>query len=217
MKNIKILVILILIVFNGLLIYKLNLSNGAFVKTKELLKNQIIKNTDLIHTMKLDENNFLISKESEDLVLDKDVKLITLKGDTILAKEVFKQDNIVLRYSILNCKECIDAELNILINNNSSFSNEVCLIAYHINRRDMSVFYEELKKKGLTTNVKFFLTSNKGLKIPLENYEIPYYFHIDSNLKMNNFYIPNKDKPKLSEYYLKFGLKNHFHKNIKLD
>ena len=86
-------------------------------------------------------------------------------------------------------------------------SENIFLIAHYRNKRDLYVIYKQLKMKGLSGIEMFFLEEN-GLNIPIEKINTPFYFNINSNLIMNNFFIPQKDKPELSESYLKFVLKN---------
>ena len=85
MKSIKyLIVIVILFVFNAFLIYKLNSYSKAISSISEVFDRKAQE----LFTF---EKNFIKEKENENLVLDKDIKLIDIKGDLVLARELFKK------------------------------------------------------------------------------------------------------------------------------
>ena len=76
----------------------------------------------------------------------------------------------------------------------------------------MYVYYKEFQKKGLD-NIKMYLLTESGLNIPLDKLNVPFYFSVNSNLTMTNFFIPQKDNPKLSTVYLNTIGQSHFNNN----
>lgn len=110
-KNISQLIVVLLILVNGYMIYiyKNKIQDNLLLEVKaKSFEKQLVEFKDE------SQNHFIIEKESENLKLDPLLKLVDLEGDTIYAKDVFTNNNIVLRYSILNCGECVDAEFEIL-------------------------------------------------------------------------------------------------------
>lgn len=203
MKKIKYLIVIVLLItLNGVLVYKFKSNSKVFTSINFLLNKSLNKNKEQLLTF---EQNFINEKASGNLELNDNTELVDIDGNVILVKEIFKRNSVVLRYSEFNCKDCIEAEINVLIKN--KLKEEIILIAFYQNRRDLFVFREEFKKRGLNST-KMFLLPDRGLNIPIEKLNMPFYFCIDSNLTMTNFFIPQKDKPKLTEVYLNYTFKN---------
>lgn len=203
MKKIPYVIILILIVLNTILAYKIKSNNNDFAKIYSLLNNKIEKNKTEFLTY---ERNFLKEQENENLPLKGNLKLIDIDGKTILAKDVFKENSVVLRYSELNCHECIDSEINNLVSLKDKIKKEVVLIASYQEPRDLFVFYKEFQKKGLN-NIRMYLLSDTIGALPLDKFNVPYYFCVNSGLEMTGFFLPKKEKPTMSKVYLENRLK----------
>lgn len=159
----------------------------------------------------LNQNNISIFynvQQNENLQLDSNLKLLAINRDTVLVKDVFNKDKLILSYRESNCRMCVDAELKILIKNAQKINNEICIIASYKNFRGVIVDKRNLESAGLK-NIEIYYLLPNTLKIPIEKQNRPYYFQIDSGLKMTNFFIPKKEEPRLSETYLKFFLKNY--------
>ena len=73
------------------------------------------------------------------------------------------------------------------------------------------VFYKNLTSRGLI-NIKMYYLQNEALLIPIDKLNIPYYFCVNSDLMMTNFFIPQKDMPKLSNIYLNYTTTNFLNK-----
>lgn len=204
MKKITYMIILILIILNSVLAYKFKSNSIEFNTIYTLLNKKLEKNKSEVLTY---EHNFIKEKENDYLKLDSNLELINVEGRTVLAKDVLKTNSLIFRFSELNCEECIDAEIDVLLGNQDKFKKDVILIAYYQNQRDLFVFYKEFQKKGLT-NIKMFLSPEKGLDIPIDKINMPFYFCVNSNLIMNNFFIPQKEKPIFSQVYLDYTSKN---------
>jgi hypothetical protein len=157
-------------------------------------KDDVIKDKETFY-----QNLILATKRNENLKLSKNLKLINIDGDTLLAKDLSFKNKIVLRYSILNCGDCVDEEFNILEKNKSLFSNNLIIIAYR----------KKLQKMGID-NVNLYLLLDNDIGIPLEKENIPYYFYLANDLSMTNFFIPLREYPHLSNNYLKYTFQNFF-------
>ncbi|APA00346.1 hypothetical protein [Flavobacterium commune] len=204
MKKINYIIILILIVLNSVLAYKIKSNTTEFRTIYSLLNKKLDKNKSAVIKF---EHNFIREQKNENLQLDSNFELLDILGNKVFAKDILKKNSLVFRFSELNCGDCIDAEINALINNKDKIKKNVILISYYQNPRNLFVFYNEFQKKGLV-NFEMYLSPAKGLGIPLDQQNIPYYFCVNSNLIMNNFFIPQKEKPKLSQVYLECTSKN---------
>ncbi len=199
--------IITLVVLNSVLAYKFKSNSNEFGKVYQSLNKELSQKKTELATA---EQNFVKEKENENLVLDGNLPLIDIEGKTVLAKDIFKNNSLVFRYSELNCHECIDAEINALVKNKEKIKN-IVFIAYYQNTRDLFVFHENFSNMGLT-NIKMYYAKNENLLIPIEKLNAPYYFCVNANLVMTNFFIPQKEKPKLSDTYLNYTTKNFLNK-----
>ncbi|TGV03448.1 hypothetical protein [Flavivirga rizhaonensis] len=107
--------------------------------------------------------------------MDKNTRFLDIKGNLILAKDLFKTKKIVLRYSESNCEDCISSEINTILNNNNELKERIILIAYYKNKRDLFVYHKEFKKKGLD-NIEMYLLTENGLNVSIEKLNMPFYF-----------------------------------------
>lgn len=167
-------------------------------------KDDVIKDKETFY-----QNLILATKRNENLKLSKNLKLINIDGDTLLAKDLSFKNKIVLRYSILNCGDCVDEEFNILEKNKSLFSDNLIIITYHKNLRSFLMDWKKLQKMGID-NVNLYLLLDNDIGIPLEKENIPYYFYLANDLSMTNFFIPLREYPHLSNNYLKYTFQNFF-------
>ncbi len=204
MKKTTYILIIILIILNSVLAYKIKTNSNEFITIYSLLNKKLDKNKSELLTFK---QNFIQEKGNENLKLDGNLELIDIEGNTVLAKDIIKKNSLVFRFSELNCGACIDAEINALVDNKDKIKKDVIFIVYYQDNRNLFVFYKEFQKKGLT-NIKMYLSPNKGLSIAMDKLNMPYYFCVNSNLVMSNFFIPQKEKPKLSQVYLECTSKN---------
>lgn len=202
--------IALLLILNSITLYKYLANSKEISAIKSNYEENLTKNEEQLKIKeKTHTNLFIVENENENLNLRDDLKLITIEGDTIFAKNAFKSSSIVLRYSVLNCGDCVNAEFKNLEMYAKKFSKQITIITYYKRIRGLIMDYKKLQKQGLDNITMYMLPDNK-LDIPLENHNIPYYFHINPDLRINNVFIPLKEQPRLSEYYLKYSFKNFF-------
>ncbi|MDY7396731.1 hypothetical protein UMM65_15895 [Aureibaculum sp. 2210JD6-5] len=206
MKNntiILIMLTILLIGFNAKLLLKAKDQESASnSKYKELQK-------ELEQNEKRYRNNFHFETQNEQLYLDKNLKLIGIDGDTVFAKNVFNNAKLVLRYTESNCRMCIDAEHDILIQNANNIKENVAVLSTYDRLRGAFMDAKKLAKSGLK-NIEIYLVPY-ALKLPLEQQNIPYYFVVNKNLRVSSLLVPAKEDPKLSMHYVKSILKNLNH------
>ena len=113
MKKVTYLIIILIILICALS-YKIKFNNNDF-NTISLLQDKKLK--DCKTELATFEQNFIYERENENLELDGNLPLIDIEGNTVLVKNIIKVNSLVLRFSELNCGECINAEINALVNN----------------------------------------------------------------------------------------------------
>lgn len=194
-KSIYTILIVLLLIFNVFLIVKSKKVKPVVVEDKST------------HAKDFYHNKFLAEKQNENLGIDGKLKLVTLKGDTVLAKNVWNKNQIIFRYSALNCRVCIDTEYQHLAKLAHLIDDEISVLAYYNKPRELIVDQRLAQEKGLG-NISFYLLPEDHLNIPMDNNNIPYYFQLSPTLTITNFFIPEKTLPQLSEHYLKYALQN---------
>lgn len=206
MKKTLIILLIFVVIIDILLCRKVILNNPKIKEMTFLLEE---KNQEVLNF----EQNFTNEKLNNNSFLNSNLYFFDLNRNRILAKDIFKEKyTLVLKYSELNCDDCIHAEINALRKSIKKFNKSVILLAHYQNRRDLFVYFKEYQKLGLK-NIKMYLIENNSLGIKADKINMPYYFCIDSTLRMTNFFIPQKDKSKLSESYLLSTCKNFINNN----
>jgi hypothetical protein len=190
--------ILILFIFNAFLLY----NHFYNIKKTDLLINRAI--TTYFEAYK---NKFSNEKVNENLKISENLKLINIKGDTLLAKKVLKKGSLILAYSEFNCRKCINAEIKTLTKISKKYFNKINIIVYSKKIKNLKYDIKELHKLGLNKINVYLLTDNK-LGIPIDRLNSPYYFYINSELTVSNIFIPEKETPKITKTYLDLTLKN---------
>lgn len=199
-KFFYLLCIFILIVINVLFYTKLN----DFGRSVEALKIDLDTKNDLIFSY---EDNIIEEQINESIQLNKEITFINVNGEICSVEQIFKENTIVFRYTSFSCEDCIRAEINTILKNKTKIKR-ICIIASHTNIKEFKAYYNQYLDSGMINFDFFLLTQRESLNIPLEKKNIPYYFCIDSNLRITNIFIPQKIKQKLSKSYLINASKN---------
>lgn len=115
---------------------------------------------------------------------------------------LFKNINkpmLIFRFKETNCHLCIENEFQIMRCCVSDIKNNCALLGSFEHQRELKVF---MKLKGIS-----FFSNNVSNEIfsnwPIEQYEMPYYFVLYPDMKVSNFFIPDKAYPGLTQKYLK--------------
>jgi hypothetical protein len=150
-------------------------------------------------------------KENENLMFPQTVKLMTIEGDTISPEKLFTTKTIVFRFSTMECSECVNNEINLIIDEmqkNPKLLGKICFLMSYTYISDVFGLSRQLNDKSL--KVPIYLVPYGIQNIPLEVQNIPYYFTIDENNIMNNFLIPMKERQDWTKAYISVLLKNYF-------
>lgn len=120
----------------------------------------------------------------------------------LLAKDTI----LVLRFSEFNCSACVDLLTNQI---KESF------VDYLTNPKIILIYDSETMR--LPQNIferPVFLTPKKNLLgLPMENFNTPFMFILDKDIKAKQFFVPEKDMPELTDAYLRIIKKRFFKKS----
>ena len=185
-----------------LLSFNLKLKTDKDIVEKQNM-NLIIKNNNI-------QKQVLQSIFSDMKRWDDDRQLYT-STDTIKIDDLLNgQNKLVLWFSQLNCRSCIDAQYEMLIEMIEDIGNDnVLLITTSSNARIISPFkrVNSISKEVYSTNAEF----DKGEM----NLNIPCYFVIDKHKMISNVFYPDKDNKELTKRYLEIVAKKCLTRNIK--
>ena len=179
-----IVILFVLIFFNIFIFRSLRVKNANLVinlysaehKTEEL--KGMLSNYFKFEGKVILENN--IFTESDEL----------LEIDSIFIKSPL----IVFRFSKLNCTDCIVESINIIKSFLSNKRIKYIFISDYNNKRELGNFkrlnniHEDVHNCNILIN---------------EEPSLPYFFILDSNLKVSDIFFPNDDFPELTNLYLK--------------
>lgn len=118
-------------------------------------------------------------------------------GDSIALSQLKKKKNtLVLRYSYLNCRSCVDNAIARLLEfTNQNDDIDVLLLGSYQNNKDLKIF-KQINKN--VANVYMI----KHLEVPIEDENIPYLFILDEDMQILDLFIPRKEIPELTREYL---------------
>jgi len=116
-------------------------------------------------------NTIFFQMESENKVIDGSIELRSESGDILkLSDLVSQKPKLILRYSELQCDMCIDHSLVYLKRIADSIGRKnILILASYNSMRDLAIF-----KRINSIDLPVFQIAEKGLDIPIENYDTPY-------------------------------------------
>lgn len=155
---------------------------------------------------KIEQTSSMVKdKVGKDNNLLKELNLINISGDTVLASEVLQDKKLFFRYSSLNCQLCVDAQFDIFINSSfPNLDNQLSLIAFYQSPRDLLVDHRKLSRHNIRLDM--FLSMKSELDLPIESMNVPYYFSLDSKGFVSTIFVPNRDEPHKTIEFLKHVL-----------
>ncbi|MDD2529531.1 MAG: hypothetical protein PHT26_15960 [Lentimicrobiaceae bacterium] len=121
-------------------------------------------------------------------------------GDTLAINNIISKPVLVLRYSELNCQSCVDDMLTEIKEDAIFNATNTLLLAYY---SEPAYLYQFKRMNRLELPV--FSIQHTGL--PPDTLNIPYFFLINSNLQINNVYIPEEGDTDAINTYLAFAAK----------
>lgn len=197
----KITFTVVLIAFLGmsaLCVYLIREKNSEY---KELVETPASRSL-LVESM---EKAFMIQLLNENFSL-KDKQVKDLKGETVLLKDIVKEETVLfIRFSELNCQECVEFALNKArrLSSQLGYSDKVILLATY---EDVQVL--RVLMKNMQISFPVFLVDT--LDVPCESANFPYCFICDSMLRTSNVFIPDKYEKKLTNKYFELLQMRYF-------
>lgn len=182
-----------LFILNLVLGYNVYINNKLFVQEKNLLNRKVDKYYS--QNMILREDIIMLTQGV--YKLSPQMYFYTELGDSIALSQLKKKKNtLVLRYSYLNCRSCVDNAIARLLEfTNQNDDIDVLLLGSYQNNKDLKIF-KQINKN--VANVYMI----KHLEVPIEDENIPYLFILDEDMQILDLFIPRKEIPELTREYL---------------
>jgi hypothetical protein len=132
----------------------------------------------------------------------KDIKnqiFITLDNDSVKLSDVITHKHLAFRYSVLDCKSCIDSLFHFLrIHEDQIGKDNILILTYYNDLRDF-VINARLNK----IHYKILQIPENRLFLKEDKSHIPYFFNIDRDMNPVNFFFVtdiNKQKYEVINY-----------------
>lgn len=151
-----------------------------------------------LHTHKTSrEQEFLLSGK----LFDQDIKISDTKDDNKYFKDIINERMLFLYFSTLHCDLCIDNELSILKSRSEDLKDNLSILFYSTNARDIKHYQKELPNIPI-------LRLDKPWKYDINQ---PYYFILDqSGDRLFNVFIPEKTDTPTTEKFLNAVQEKYF-------
>jgi hypothetical protein len=189
MKN-KIILFILLLLFSITLVFF-------------IVNNQMETISNQFPSEMLNEKTFFIERNreiSENLRNRRIENFICEESDTkqhSLSDLVLGNSLLVFRYSEFNCSSCYETELALLQDFFSESNRNVAILCSYQVKNYFTKFI------GMNQIVlPIYRIPQDAMDWMLEDYNVPYYFVLHSDLKATDIFIPNKSFPELSKQYL---------------
>jgi hypothetical protein len=117
------------------------------------------------------------------------------QNDTIKLKQLAGDGILVIRFSGEACTVCIDFALEMVKKTFPDYrqNDRILFLASQIPERIKDKYYGK----------PVYSFTGEELNLPFEEYRIPYFFMLDSQMECNLFFIPELSQPRLTEFYLR--------------
>lgn len=184
-----------------ILIIILSLFIGVLLKNKLSRKTTPNRELDSISNQYSIIQNRMNNTALDDLILINEVK------DTLTISSLLTNKKLVYRFSALHCDSCIINEFENLkkhIINNGLKYQDVIVICYYQNPRNLFTF----KRINKLKDFEIYNLLNDSIELEAENLSVPYFFVLDSTLKISQSFIPQKHLNQKTNDYLVVALKS---------
>jgi hypothetical protein len=199
-KNLFVLILIILsifaIIYQTINNYKLTMS----------LKRQSIVFNNTLSDMSLLKENILNSWKIENTILTD--SLIKDEDNNVIIKSnlIKRSPLLIFRFSELNCSTCIQDQLSLLSDLLQSNDINYIIISDYNSIRNLGIFKRVNAIKVPIYNCKQLLNRETIT---------PYYFVLNKNGTISDFYYPDKKFPEISKEYLKLIHEKYFQVEVK--
>ena len=132
--------------------------------------------------------------------------LIDTSRNTCSLNEVLTDSmTFVLRISDLHCGDCVRFMLLKLVRltQNSNMKNKVILFASYQNKKQLSFLLDDL-------SIKYPVYFVDRVPLSVEDLSNPYCFILNKDGYVTHTFVPDKNQPKLANYYLKSLMRRYY-------
>lgn len=175
------------------------------MKTNSIIRlSTLLQSTDELTTLYA---NFITEIENSNIQLEdviiKDSLNVTLPLGSIFRKN--QSEMLVCRFSEMDCESCINYSINTLLqwSNRIGKDNILFLGTYRNNK----IFNRQKPLYGIDTLIT---VNTDGVNLSAEDLGHPYYFILDSTLRVLNVFLPNKETPSIDNRYLELVCEKYF-------
>lgn len=125
------------------------------------------------------------------------------KSQTIMLSSIASDGVLVVRFSGNACSLCIDFIVKMVKTQFPAYSSDerIVLVVTHLEER----------KKDNYFGKEVYITEDEALCLPFDQYDIPYFFFMDSTMQCKMFFVPDFSQPELTNYYLENVKSRLFH------
>ena len=148
---------------------------------------------------------------NEGIKLDPQIKIKTDTTEISLKKIIDEKktsSTVVLRYSEMHCKSCVDDQVKFLKILSQKISSEnIIILANYRHRKDLTIF----KRMNQLSDINIYQVDS--LNITIEDLGVPYVFILE-NMRVQSIFIPDNEFPELSENYYDIILSRFFNSSL---
>lgn len=168
-------------------------------KQQKLIK--VLADFQYEYSEKQDSKDFKLATLKEDMItcytnegemLNDSIVLFEDGTEKVFLFNVIDNKTLIIRLSQLNCQVCVVAFMPLL---HKLSHKKIFFLIDYTNKR----YFDEFKKT-CNANHRFFKI--ESLPTSLDTLNIPYFFLLDKNLKMDCVFVPHKEMIEQTEKYL---------------
>ena len=183
---------------------------GLLVRTQIKLRKKLQWNEEETYQVnKYFENRLLLqSKYFNNFFLPDTLKIQDKNGIGRSLSKICDKPILFFRYTIENCNACVEAELERLFNSYEAL-DEVCIAVLITNIAAAKINLKVLQNR-FKNKLRFYEIPQHSInRLDIENLKQPYYFILEKSGKFKYLFVPDIDKPRLTESYFNF-IKNDY-------
>ena len=200
MYKVKVIIAILLLVDILLSVICLNLFKDKASLTAE---KQSVKDDRLIEVL---ENNFKIGVYNDNSILDTTRVIHDLnKNEVGLSEILTDKPCLIIRFAETNCEECVRFLLIKVMRlyNSDLFNKRILLFASYPNRQALKILVDRL-------NIKYPVYLVDKLPISCERINFLYCFMLDSTMRTNHVFVPDKYEPRIVNTYFELIENRYF-------
>lgn len=188
--------ITVILILSTIILYAYIQYGELNIIKKEIVKEMEKKN-NLFVELEIQKINRITELEFNGKLIDHEDEITNTKGEKKKLYDVLGEKKLVLRYSELNCDDCIDKQIKYLNKYADSIGCEnIILLTNYNNNHHMQRFRKINRIKFEIYNI------GKKLNENIRDINLPYLFIIDRcNMRINNMFVPQKELPDQTEKY----------------